>query len=104
MDDLKVITTNLLYIVHPLLLLSRFLLTILSILIAPLLHLCIHILFALCLPFHILAKFEACQIVPLSIKFAHTAYLTESPNIEHEIPLIKPPLSFETVLATHKDR
>ena len=104
MDHLKVITTNLLYIIHPLFLLSRFLLTILSILIAPLLHLGIHIFFALCLPFHILAKFEACQIVPLSINFAHTAYLTESPNIEYEIPWPNHLSVSQPLLATHKDK
>lgn len=73
MDYLKVITSILLYIIHPLLLLSRFLLTIFLLLTAPLLHLGSHILFALCLPFHILAKFEACQIIPLSFNFAHTS-------------------------------
>lgn len=71
MDYLKVITSSVLYILHPLLLLSRFLLTIFLILSAPLLHLGSHILYALLLPFQIVAKFEACLIIPLSINFAH---------------------------------
>lgn len=71
MDYLKVITSSILYIIHPLLLLSRFLLTIFFILSAPLLHLASHILYALLLPFQFVAKFEACLIISLSINSAN---------------------------------